>query len=339
MMNERGDEQVSERMKILQMLSDSKITPEQAESLLNAVEHGEPKRGFRVLDKPALNDLKSIGTQISATITQSLSEAKRALEGQLDVFSLSSASVSVTHELTLPLNIQRLTVQTTNGAIQVTRWNEPYVRIHIRARAKTNNMSDAKRALTAALQIEEVEDKYQLTLVHGDRDHDSGAQIVGAHLDIYVPKLFKELFLRSQNGKLYADGAVCDDLHLETSNGTITLYRSTADRVHLHAENGSIELIECLSERTRHLHAQTKNGSIAIERLPDNVKLHGRAQTSLGRIQVTDPRINVSFNDDVKRGVARLESVESAESAATGQASNETSVHLETRNGSIRIKP
>lgn len=332
--NTPANDNSSERLKILQMLSDGKVTPEQAESLLNAVERDGPKRAFRGLDKPSLNDLKSLGAQISATVTQSLSEAKRALEGQLDVFSLSNPSVSVTHELSLPLNTQRLTAQTTNGAVQVTRWDEPYVRIHIRARAKTNNMSDAKRALTAALQIEENEDKYQLTVVHGDRDKDNGVQIAGAHLDIYVPKLFKGLFLRSQNGKLSADGISCDDLHLETTNGSVSLYQSTAERVVIHAENGGIELVECLSERTRNLHAQTKNGSVSIERLPDNVKLLGRARTSLGRIQVTDARIDVSFDDDVKRSTARFQS-----NAAAVQSDNEVRVHLETRNGSIRIKP
>ncbi|MCL6452524.1 MAG: DUF4097 family beta strand repeat-containing protein [Alicyclobacillus sp.] len=326
---------MNERMKILQMLSDGKITPEQAESLLNALEGDESKRNFRILNRPALDDLRSLGAQISATVTQSLSEARRALEGQMDIFSLASPSVAVTEDVALPLNIQRLTAQTTNGAVQVFQYDEPYVRIHVRGQAKTHSMNDAKRALAAAIQTEEREDAYHLTIIHGERDADKGAQLIGAHLDIYVPKTFKELYLRTHNGRMSVDSVSCDDLRLETVNGSVSLYRTQAERIHVQAENGGIELVDSVTNRCRNLSAQTKNGSITLDRLDERVRVAGRARTSLGRIQVSHPSVVATFDDENKRTVAYLEPVGRDDGE---NATAETRVHLETRNGSIRIK-
>lgn len=335
---------MDERMKILQMLSDGKISPEQAESLLAALEGRSDKQQrtrFRGIDRTAFNDLRNLGAQISAAVTQSLSEAKRAIEGQFDALSFSSPSVSVTHDIKLPLNIQRVTAQTTNGSIQVTAWDEPYVQIHVRAKAKTNNLSEAKRALISALQTEEHDENYQLTIAHGDRHGDNGVQIVGAQLDIMVPRMLRELYLRSHNGRIYADSIHLEDIRLETTNGSVSLYRSTGQRVALLSENGGIEMAQSMDASTRQFEATTKNGGISIESLPEGLNIVGRAQTMFGRVDITDPRFLVTFEDALKRSQARFQTSFPAndETTEVPEASTEVRVRLETRNGSIRIKP
>lgn len=340
--NERKDDfKMTERMKILQMLSEGKVTPEQAESLLAAIERPETKRGPKFLDKSALSDLKNIGQQVSAAVSQSLTDARRALEGQLDVFSLSNSStVSVTHDLSLPLNIQRIHLQTTNGAIQVSTWDEPYVQIHIRAKARTNNLTDARRALQSALQVQEQDNLYDLTIVHGDKDQENGGHIVGAQLDVSIPKFMKDVALRSQNGRIVADGITVPNIHLETSNGQITFFRSSGERVSLVSVNGAIEVLQGLSGVTRQLNVEARNGSITVEGLPQGASFSGRAHTSLGKVDISDPRFEVVYEDSLKRGNVRFETKKTPD-AEDGVVDNlpEVRLQLETRNGSIRIKP
>ncbi|KPV44251.1 SHOCT-like domain-containing protein [Alicyclobacillus ferrooxydans] len=333
---------MNERMKILQMLSEGKITAEQAESLLTALEgrSARERLRFRPLDRSTLTDLKNLGAQVSATVTQSLAEARRALEGQLDSLSFTSPTVSVTHDIHLPEQIGRLTAQTINGSIQVTCWDEPYVQIHVRAKAKTNNLSEAKKALVSALQTDEHDDHYHLTIAHGDRHSDTGVQIVGAQLDISVPRGFREVDLRSHNGRIYADGVVLEDLRFETTNGGLSLYRTAAERMSLSSENGGIELVQCLNSSTKQLQASTKNGGISIEALPADLRASGRAQTMFGRVDVSDPRFLVTFEDAMKRSHARFQTSISLDNEDEDViAVGEVRMMLETRNGSVRIKP
>jgi DUF4097 and DUF4098 domain-containing protein YvlB len=336
---------MNERMKILQMLSEGKITPEQAESLLAAVEGSSERQRLRFpgLDKRTLTELRNLGSQVSAAVTQSLSEAKRAIEGQLDGFSFSSSpTVSVTHDLKLPLNIQRLTAQTTNGSIQVTTWDEPYVQIHVRAKAKTNNLTEAKRALASALQTQIQDENYHLTISQTDRHSDTNVQIVGAGLDISVPKeVLRELDLRSHNGRIYADSVNLEEMRFETTNGGISLYKSGAVRVNLSSEHGGIELVQSLDASTRQLYASTKNGGISIESLPEGLRVSGRAQTVFGRVDISDPRFLVTFEDAMKWSQARFQTSfteEETDGTSAADMVESTRMRLETKNGSVRIK-
>jgi DUF4097 and DUF4098 domain-containing protein YvlB len=335
---------MNERMKILQMLSEGKISPEQAESLLAALEgRGSDRQRLRfpTLDKTTLTELKSLGAQVSTAVSQSLSEVRRAIEGQFDALSFSSPAVSVTHDIKLPLNIQRVTAQTTNGSIQVTSWDETYVQIHVRAKARTNNLAEAKRALINAFQTEENDENYQLTIGHSDRHSDQHVQIVGAQLDIFVPKILRELYLRSHNGRIYADSLQLDDIRFETTNGSVSLYRSSAERIALASENGGIELAQSLDSKTRQLECSTKNGGINIEALPENLNLVGQARTVFGRVDITDPRFLVTFEDTLKRNHARFQTSfvkDEDEGTPVVNESFEVRLRLETRNGTIRIK-
>lgn len=335
---------MNERMKILQMLSEGKITPEQAESLLTAVESSNDRQRLRFpgIDKRTLAELRNLGGQVSAAVAQSLSEAKRAIEGQLDVFSFSSSpTVSVTHDLKLPLNIQRLSAQTTNGSIQVTTWDEPFVQIHVRAKAKTNNLSEAKRALVSSLQTQVQDENYHLTIAHADRHSDTNVQILGAGLDISVPReVLRALDLRSYNGRIYADSVHLEELRFETTNGGISLYKSGAVRMNLSSEHGGIELVQSVDTSTRQFNASTKNGSINIEALPEGLSVSGRAQTIFGRVDITDPRFLVTFEDGMKRSQARFQSgfAEEDTDVTASEMVDSTRLRLETRNGSVRIK-
>lgn len=333
---------MTERMKILEMLSEGKISPEQAESLLSAIDTTESRRGLKVLDKVQMSDLKNIGTQISSVVTQSLQDAKRALEGQLDVFSLSSTpSVSITQDLSLPLNIQQLTAETTNGTIQVSAWDEPYVKIHVRAKARTNQVSDGRRALNQAIQVHEDGSHYHLTIVHGQRGndkdsrHDGQAEIVGASLDIQVPRAFEQMFLRSTSGRIYLDHVYADNVHLETANGSIQVYHSAGARMTLVTENGGIEVVGGVTDTTRQLHANTRNGSIRVEGLPETQRVFGRAQTTFGKVEIDENHLDVVYEDGGKRGVVRFQS---AGANPEDNESSEARLQLETRNGSIQVK-
>jgi hypothetical protein len=324
---------VNERMRILQLLQAGKITLEQADELLAALESRAHKSAARHSDRWGLGDLKHLGTQISSAVSQSLSEVRKVIEQQTDHwnFGWMGQVIGATHELELEPNIVSVAAETTNGRIQVASWSEPFVRVHVRGQVKTNRLNEARETLARAVQTDTREGRLNLAVVHGKWYSDSGAQVVGAHLDIYVPRTMKQLLLRTQNGGVYIDSIQAEELDGDTVNGSINHLSSCAERIQLNTENGRIEIRDSVRQGARHVYAFTKNGTLTMEGISDEVQVKGIARTSFGRIDVSDTDFDVEADDSARPTLVRFRQ------KASVAGTDEVHVQLETKNGSVRI--
>ncbi|MCL6516388.1 DUF4097 family beta strand repeat-containing protein [Alicyclobacillus sp.] len=332
---------MNERKKILNLLAEGKITPEQAELLLQALGDdqpaGNPKAWQEWSRRIPLQELKQVGAQIASTVTQSLGEVKRtleqqkrAVEQQLEHLSWNHPTVSVSHDLQLPEGIQEVCVETGQGSVQITEGEGPGISIHVRARVRTDNLADGKRVLEQALQTLESGDRFELTILPGYRDSDSGAAVAAADVDVFLPKGVRRVLARTRSGRILADSAEAGELRLETTRGSILVVQSAADRLHLTTESGDIG-VHTLSDRTRSVYAQAKHGTMDIDGVPRHLAVTGTAQTTLGTVDIDAELFEVTFDDGPRRNGARFRRQGQTESPALH-------LQLTTRSGSIRVR-
>jgi len=318
---------MNERMKILTLLQEGKITPEQADILLDALwdQPDGPKRKTESASNRAGFDFRALGAQMTATVTQTLGEVKRSLEQQFEGWPFG-ASISANVERQLPESIQALTIETTNGKIQAQSWNESYVRVSVRGDVKTDSLPDAKRMLDEAVQMKQTDTEIHVSVV--PKSIREG--VIGASIDVFLPASVRQLTLRSKNGSVQADSVHVDQLVMQTSNGGIWLYNASARDIRLTSSNGGIEVLKSVTPECKYVYATTKNGTIVVE---DMAATHfvGSARTHMGHVDVkVDANTRVTFADQRRRTYATFAPIEALSAA-------ETHIQCETNIGAIRI--
>lgn len=324
---------MQDRQKILELLQEGKISVEQADLLIAAIEERNTNRETGTKsEKNPLEDLKNIGTQLSSTIAQSLTELRRNVEQQWENWSPfgGPSSVLASTEMNLSESIQNLFVETTNGEIQVVAWDEPTIRLYIRGRVKAESVLEGKRLLSQSLQVSQTETNYELVVIHGGKDGVNEASV-----DIYVPATLKNLTLHSQNGHLQLDAAAVQDLQAETVNGSVSLSRVRAERIRLVTHNGQINVHSSVSKETRNVYVSARNGTIDLKGVDPTLAMTGTAKTSLGRVDVAAEGWTVEYDDSVRKRSARFEQ---NPSYAEPGMENTTRVFLETRHGGINVR-
>lgn len=323
---------MKERQKILELLQEGKISVEQADLLIAAIEERTANTQTTRSEKNPLEDLKNMGSQVSSTIAQSLTELRRNVEQQWENWSPFGMSPSVlsTTELNLAESIENLSVETTNGEIQVVTWDQPYARLYIRGRVKADSVLEGKRLLNQSLQITQTDTNYELVVVQGGKDGVSQATV-----DVYVPNTLKHLSLHSQNGHLQLDAVALGDLQAETVNGSVSLSRVKTERIRVVTQNGNVNMYSSISPDTRNVYVFAKNGTIDIKGIDATVPLTGTAKTSLGRVDIAGEGWVVEYDDAVRKRSARFEQVPSY---AEPGMENTTRIFLETKHGGINIR-
>lgn len=326
-----------ERTRILKLVQEGKLTVEQADLLISELERRTPRDGrFRNplgnFEKPKLDDLKQIGTQVSSAVTQSLSEVRRQLEQQFENWNIGPnlMTLSASTEVNLPDTIRMISVETRNGRIQVTSWDEASIRIHIRGQVKTENLNEAKRMLEAALQTEQTDESYQLIIAHGQKD-----SVSSANIDVYVPRQFAKLLCKTNNGSVHADTLDATELVLDSENGNVWVHDAEVERMRLVVENGSIEIQNSISARSRSVYTSAKNGRIMIDGIAREVHCVGTAKTVNGKIQITGDQMAAEYEESTRPTHARFEQ---PGTPADEQSERETHIYCETKNGAIRIR-
>ncbi len=116
---------MNEQRTILDLLEQGKISAEQAEMLIAALnqpknEHQRHRKHIPTFDKPkwdkTTKDLKTLGTQMSSMVTQALGEAKKEIESQLGDW-LSHNTILQSRDIELQSDITQLSVEIMNGKI------------------------------------------------------------------------------------------------------------------------------------------------------------------------------------------------------------------------------
>lgn len=341
-----------ERTRILQLVQEGKLTVEQADVLISELERRSTrdplfKRPLSGFDKPKLDDLKQIGTQVSTAVVQSLGEVRRQLEQQFESWNIGpgGSTLSAGAELSLPETIRTLSVESRTGRIQVTSWNQPTVRIHVRGQVKTDSLNEAKHLLEAALQTQQTEDSYQLIVTPGQKD-----VVMGANIDIYVPRKFSKVLCKTRNGSVHADRVEADEVLLDSDNGNVWVHEVAVERLRLIVENGSIEVQNSIGPTCRTVYASTRNGRIMIDGIAKDIHCVGTAKTVTGKIQITGEGLSTEYEESTRPNHARFEqqpatSVDTDEPEANKLETNalepnehDTHIYCETRNGAIRVR-
>jgi hypothetical protein len=331
------EDRAAERRKVLELLQEGKITAEQAELLLQALEQRNPLRSAveRLAGRFPVEELKHIGNQVTQTVNQTLGELRRTIERPhwpaWDPFPLPlplGHTVTVTRELNMPENVRELTIHTVNGRLQLAAWEEAFVRIHVRARVKNNRLLEARRILERALQVQEDGEARTLWV-----DHDAREGVASASIDVYVPAGLRRLFAKTNIGGIHADSLkIEDEFRLETDTGGIWLTGVDAGRIRLVADNGQLALHDSIGPRCSHAYLQTQSGKIVVQGIAPSLQVQGTARTSLGKVDVQGDGWRLEPGDG-KSAMVHFERQPLTEAAATLAR-----LHCETRAGSVLVR-
>jgi len=326
---------MNERMKILNLLQEGKLTVDQANMLIEALDEKEgPARPFgpRRPSAKTVDDWKNFGTQISNTVTQSLGDLKRTMEQQLENVSFGSwfSSISVSKSITLPENVAALSLDTKNGNIQIHTSDEPSVRIVIRAQIRTDEVDSAKSLLDAAL-LEEIQDNdYHLSAVHVAKDG-----LVRANFDVHVPRGISRFFLKTLNGNIQLENIDVEDIQAETKNGCIWVLGCQSKRLRLTSSNGNIDVHHSINIATQNVYATAKNGTVYVRNAFDKFDCTGSAKTSIGRIQIEHADL---LCDEADATLKKNVSFKTKEHLDAGEQSPTAHLYLETKAGNIIVR-
>lgn len=318
---------MNERQKILELVHEGKLSPEQADLLIEALEERakDTVKATRPWDGK-IGDIKQLSTQLTSYVTQSLSDVKRTMEQELRNLPTFGwlGTLTATTELNLREDLQELFVETKNGRVGVSYWDEPYARVLVRGQIRATDLDEATKQLEASLQTSESGDRWQMTV-----RHDSKEGVVGADIDLMLPAGLAEVSVKTNNGAIRADSVDAKILRLTTNNGATFVYRANVRQLHVDTDNGAIDVHRSMTDRTERVYATTKNGTIDIEGLPADAAVSGVAKSTLGRISVTATGVTAQFVDAPRNTYAKL----------TGSAGErELRIHCETKNGAIHIR-
>jgi DUF4097 and DUF4098 domain-containing protein YvlB len=224
----------------------------------------------------------------------------------------------------------RLSVETFNGSIEVTGWDEPTIDISGTKYARSQMLADELQ-----VNVDHSASAVSIRVVRpSERRGNQGARFV-----IKVPRTAVLDRLTSSNGTIRtSDGAgparfrtsngsirvtgLKGTLEAQTSNGSINADLTAADGpVRLDTSNGSVEL-RLPSRFDEDVRAHTSNGSITV-RAPGDLNARLSARTSNGRIN-SDHEVRAS--GEISK--TRLEGV---------VGSGGPLLDLSTSNGGIRI--
>jgi len=314
-----------ERQKILDMLSEGKITAEEAERLLKALPKRRPGGAGRWPGLDWLASLFGLGAQCSE-------EQDWTLDGA-DVSSIKA--------------------ETDNGAISLRGSDQDQVTV----RAWKKVRAPSEEAAKEFAQQVQIHVERQGNEVHVYKEHPRPplGYSVSVRYEISCPRAV-DVNLRTSNGAIKihtVDGKV----EAVTSNGAIELQGGTG-KVHLHTSNGAIHLQDAegyvrAETSNGRIHASlgqleegvfsTSNGAIEIEVREGNAPL--TAKTSNGAIHVALPS-DFSGQLDAKTTNGRVHSelpvsvTEGGKTRLVGQMGEggEAVVKLRTLNGRIHLK-
>lgn len=345
-----------ERLMILKMLEQGKITAEQAVALLEAVKEREreAERETKAWEPWKTGEWGRKIEESVAQIVGRLQEAgvlvHREYRGRF-----GTPEMEATPSDQAPILIR---LATRNGSIKVTGTdeNEYLLRLHGRVRHPagtrpgTAEGGESRDWLDSLVEAGRSEGGIQLDLT------DPG--LYGLHIELALPRDHRyQIALASENGSVgvLGHGLRCSTVTLETQNGGASAEGLAAEYVRIATENGSIRLDGLEATRGE---ATTANGGVRVRVGESPSRVQWRIATSNGSIKVAIPAGSVPcifFRAQTRMGRVQVEAaplvvrrfvhehghhyVEGFLGAEAAAGSAGLELDLETSNGSITIQP
>lgn len=327
-----------ERLMILQMVADKKISAKEAADLLRAIDGTEQGAASAPRSVHANPTVRPNGpTPPAPTPPLPLSGLGSFIENMVErMTSVFSDMVEPRYEFTselageFPAGEVPLRIFTGNGRVEVKGWDESGFKAIITVKAGGTNEEEARRKANSAYTIKAGENGFDL-----ETRRVEWPENIVVHVELMVPKdRTYRLEGRTGNGRMEIQDVALTDNRLHSGNGRIALSGVTADRLFVRTGNGSMDLVgdigdldagtgngsvtvSPLGNRSQTLKLSTGNGSIRIHsgRLSPDAGLKLDVNTGMGGATITLP--NLVYDRDVrtmpnKQVVARTPNFEQA---------------------------
>lgn len=299
-----------ERMMILQMVAEQKITAAEGAELLKALDQ---KDEGSVLEEEEPNASRSAqqGAGLGAGIGSLLedvvgrvSSAVTSVVGSRHQFTNSFTGTFAEEEIPLHITVG-------NGRVEVEAWDEPGYRADVVVRVRGSNTEEAKARARKAYTI--TADEHRFTL-EGTRTS-PWDQVVNVTLKVPRERRYRaeictdngELLLtnlelaqgqlQTGNGRIACRGVQADQLVIKSGNGNVEM-EGEAGELDVQTGNGSV-LLRPSGERSQALRISTGNGPIRMftSRLEPEMGLQLDACTGMGNITLSLPDLIYDRND------------------------------------------
>ena len=313
---------------VLNLLAEKKITVEEAEQLLAALE-GETE----TVSEAQRTDADSVSTEgfperLSKVFTEMVDAGQelpgrlsRAMESLFGGFGWGYRGVSVERcfkEDVCSLDIRAIDFATRNGSIKVAAWDKPGYHVVARARVVgADSEEEAERKLASAVRLITSDGKASI--------HCDDKLIVDSlSIEAYFPKdRTYDILAKARNGSITLENDNGGSLDARSSNGRIALDSIRASRLTAATSNGAVTAsghlgdasIESVNGRVAttldyesegQLTVRTSNGSIRITTLNrPGVAYEVNAETINGAIRVLDEGAEVCSDLRSPAGIGR----------------------------------
>jgi hypothetical protein len=345
----------NERLMILQMVADKKISTTEAAELLKALEHKKDEPDLYATDetaqtfppnRPSLPSTPpSFGSGLSAFIEDLVDRVSSTFT------TVGDPSYEIPTELTgefgegeIPLRIS-----TGNGRVHIRTWDEPGFKATMLVRVKAASEAEARTMAQEAVIVKADAHGFDLE----ERRQGQWMRNIAVHTTLLVPKgRTYRLDGQTGNGQVELLEIPLQEATFTTGNGRILLRGGISGRVKLRSGNGSVEVegdildldassgngsirLRPTGNRSQSLRLATGNGSIRIqlEQLPTSAGVRLDAQTGMGGINVGVPNLVYERNVSTMGHKALI-----AQTANFPQAPTQLVIHVRTGLGSIGIE-
>lgn len=269
-----------ERGIILRMLQEGKISVEDANALLEALQEPkakqEPKAQVKEEDGEEFwEKIERFGEEFAEKVEVSAEKFARTLEQKIDggladklsklpkfLAGLQWGGSGETYEFKSeytgtwdPLAKEYpVTLSTSNGKIRVEGWDEEYYKLEVVQKVRAESESEAEAKLLSVPLQGLVDHAKELVVIPQPNNR------VSLSYYVYLPRKRPYVIaLQSQNGSLSVDNLVAKDISSETSNGSLSLRQVRCDKVHARSANGSVKFDFV---QAKEIIQETTNGSI-----------------------------------------------------------------------------
>ncbi|MGE5561437.1 MAG: DUF4097 family beta strand repeat-containing protein [Chloroflexota bacterium] len=345
-----------ERMAILQMVQEGKITAEDGVNLIKAVETAE-QRELEAANPSLAAPAAEGGDQPTPVVTDGKGLIREGGVLNDDVISRLASELlglfgpgrrveeDIEGEFAAdgPVTIE---FSTTNGRIDIKPWDGPGFKLHLIKTVRAGSDKQAEEAARDLAVIDNVPGLLSVRMREGfhfntglaieallPRDRVSDLRLRTSNGRVEVVDIdCATCNISTSNGRIVAEGVSARSANLKTSNGSITASGMTGS-VDAGSSNGSITLTLAGTEGDIKMH--TSNGSIRCYVPQDNAAgFDIEARTMLGSITADVPNLEI-INQEKSFGHNYLR----ARTADLASRQRQVRVTATTSNGSIGIVP
>jgi len=340
-----------ERLLILQMVADGKITASEGAELLRALEGQREEREEPPCAEtpPRPRERRSgVSATLGSGISSLVEEIMDRVSGVLNDFTGQRYEFPTEISGVFTADRVPLRIFTGNGNVELRAWDEPGYKAQILVKARGASEEDARKRAQEAYRVTATETGFEL---ESDRRFDWSD--VGVHVTLFLPAAHTyRLETRTGNGLIRLEGIVLSEGTATSGNGRITVLGVTADRLYLKSGNGSVEVegdvadldastgngslrVVPLGRRSERIQVKTGNGSATIDtgRLSRAVGLFVDAHTGMGSVSVN--RSDLVYELD-ERNIGYKHVI--AHTEGYDQAAQKVDIRVRTGLGSISVE-